>query len=127
MPDAADFYRLYLIPGTLHCGGGPGPSGVDWVQLLQDWVEKGKAPEAIVATGGEALGPHRQVLCPYPDRGATDTQGTAQCLAEAPVSGCPDPEQIGTLTGKDAASFAFHCVAPPKPAPPANATPPPRS
>ena len=26
-----DFYRLYLVPGMLHCGGGPGPGTVDWL------------------------------------------------------------------------------------------------
>jgi feruloyl esterase len=55
-----------MIPGMLHCGGGNGPCQVDWLSLLQDWVEHRKPPGEIIATGGETLGPHRQTLCPYP-------------------------------------------------------------
>ncbi len=50
--DPSDFYRLYLVPGMLHCGGGPGPSEVDWLRYLEDWVERGVAPGDIVATHG---------------------------------------------------------------------------
>jgi feruloyl esterase len=47
--DTSGFYRLYLVPGMLHCGGGPGPSGVDWLATLRAWVEDGKAPGDLVA------------------------------------------------------------------------------
>jgi feruloyl esterase len=47
--DPADFYKLYFVPGMLHCAGGPGPSGVDWLRHLEDWVEHGHAPGEIVA------------------------------------------------------------------------------
>ncbi len=40
--------RLFLLPGVLHCGGGTGPDQVDWVKLIQDWVEHEKAPDQIV-------------------------------------------------------------------------------
>jgi Tannase and feruloyl esterase len=57
------FYRLYLIPGMLHCGGGPGPSNVAWLDVLRAWVEQNQAPEGLVATGpGNAAQP----LCPFP-------------------------------------------------------------
>src|SRR6185295_12580747 len=32
------FYRLFLLPGVLHCEGGPGPDYVDCLQLIRDWV-----------------------------------------------------------------------------------------
>jgi feruloyl esterase len=57
------FYRLYLVPGMLHCGGGPGPSDVDWLAVLQDWVKTGQAPGALTAKGA---GGASQTLCPYP-------------------------------------------------------------
>jgi feruloyl esterase len=69
MGDPSDFYRMYLIPGMLHCGGGVGPSSVDWVAELDAWVTKGAAPAAITAKGGQgqaAGGPPEQLLCPYP-------------------------------------------------------------
>lgn len=43
------FERLYLLPGVYHCTGGEGPSLVDFLTPMLDWVEAGKAPEAIVA------------------------------------------------------------------------------
>lgn len=46
--DIQSHIRLFLLPGVLHCGGGPGPGEVDWIELLRDWVEKNKAPERVV-------------------------------------------------------------------------------
>jgi feruloyl esterase len=63
--DAGGFYRLYLVPGMLHCGGGAGPGDVGWLDVLRAWVEQGKAPAALEATA--AGGPAKsQLLCPYP-------------------------------------------------------------
>ena len=60
---AAGFYRLYMIPGMLHCQGGPGPGQVDWLSLVEAWVEQGKAPEAVTASAPSG---ETQLLCPYP-------------------------------------------------------------
>ena len=48
-PDINSFMKLYLLPGVLHCGGGDGPSQVDWLALIRDWVEKDIAPDKIIA------------------------------------------------------------------------------
>ena len=48
--DVQNFYRLYMVPGMAHCGGGPGPTAFDLQAALEDWVERGTAPEAVVAT-----------------------------------------------------------------------------
>ena len=56
MGDTSDFYRLFMVPGMLHCGGGNAPTNVDWLTLLEDWVEHGKAPAQAIAkptTGGD--------------------------------------------------------------------------
>jgi feruloyl esterase len=55
------FYRLFMVPGMGHCGGGPGPNQFgqtggdgdadhDVVVALEQWVEKGLAPNQIIAT-----------------------------------------------------------------------------
>jgi hypothetical protein len=62
-PDAASFYRLYMIPGMLHCQGGPGPGTVDWLTILDRWLEDKQAPHEVTATG---QGGASQLLCPYP-------------------------------------------------------------
>jgi hypothetical protein len=63
MGDASDFYRLYMIPGMLHCQGGAGPGTVDWLGVLDRWVEAKAAPHELTATG---QGGASQLLCPYP-------------------------------------------------------------
>ena len=79
MGDVDGFYRLYMIPGMLHCGGGPGPSGVDWLAKLDDWVERQTPPTAINATTTPVAGGQGQLLCPYPA-----VAGQAGCAARKP-------------------------------------------
>lgn len=45
-----EFFRLFLLPGVLHCGGGPGPNVFDFVTPLVSWVETGRAPDRVIAT-----------------------------------------------------------------------------
>lgn len=45
-----DFFRLFLIPGVHHCGGGPGLTEFDALSLLENWVEKGQAPDVMIAS-----------------------------------------------------------------------------
>jgi feruloyl esterase len=44
-----DFFRLFLIPGVHHGGGGPGLSEFDALTALEDWVEKGQPPKKLTA------------------------------------------------------------------------------
>ncbi len=62
-----DFYRLFMVPGMLHCAGGTGPSSFDAFGALVKWVEQGVAPERIIGshlTNGVA--DRTRPLCPYP-------------------------------------------------------------
>ncbi len=45
-----DYLRLFLLPGVLHCAGGPGPHQTDWLVHIQNWVEKGKAPDEVIVS-----------------------------------------------------------------------------
>jgi feruloyl esterase len=47
---AAESIRLFMAPGMTHCGGGPGPNTFDSVSAIEQWVEKGKAPEQMIAS-----------------------------------------------------------------------------
>jgi feruloyl esterase len=42
------FYRLFMVPGMGHCGGGEGAWDIDYLSALESWVEQGKAPERLV-------------------------------------------------------------------------------
>jgi feruloyl esterase len=77
---AADFCRLFLVPGCLHCGGGPGAAEVDWLSVIVDWVEQSKAPDLLIASkkqNGKVV--MTRPLFPYPDhavfKGSGDTNG----------------------------------------------------
>src|ERR1700753_30298 len=43
--------RLFMLPGMSHCSGGPGATHFDPLGAMVDWVEKGTAPERILAHG----------------------------------------------------------------------------
>ena len=57
-----DFYRLYMVPGMLHCGGGDAPTMVNWQAALESWVEKGESPGALVASDAKGA---TQTLTPF--------------------------------------------------------------
>jgi len=65
---AADFVRLFAVPGMAHCGGGPATDQFDALSAVVNWVEKGIAPDRIIATAGKNTAwPNRtRPLCPYP-------------------------------------------------------------
>ncbi len=59
-----DYFRLFLMPGVLHCDGGPGPDTADWPATIADWVENGKAPDRVIARKLAAGGAvSRRVRC----------------------------------------------------------------
>ncbi|MEJ2108704.1 MAG: tannase/feruloyl esterase family alpha/beta hydrolase [Acidobacteriota bacterium] len=67
-----DWMRLFLAPGMGHCGGGPGVNTFDSIGVLEQWVEKGVAPEKIMGAGANGL---TRPLCPYPQYAEYDGTG----------------------------------------------------
>jgi feruloyl esterase len=76
------------MPGVAHCGGGVGPDRNDAVTAVIDWVEKGKAPDKLIAskvTGGNVV--RTRPLCPYPQvarlsgQGNIDDAASFSCVA----------------------------------------------
>ena len=65
----ADFMRLYTAPGVDHVGSG-GPSNVDMLSVLVDWVEHGRAPEDLTVVEQQAALPiavdRSLPLCQWP-------------------------------------------------------------
>jgi hypothetical protein len=62
-----DFFRLFMVPGMFHCGGGIGTSVFDAATPLVSWVEAGQAPqkiEAVRVVSGKVV--RSRPLCPYP-------------------------------------------------------------
>ena len=61
----SEWSRMFLVPGMRHCGGGPALDQFDMLGAVVKWVEKGDAPESVIATGKAFPGRSRP-LCPYP-------------------------------------------------------------
>src|SRR5579872_862102 len=62
-----DFFRLFMVPGMFHCGGGIGTGTFDMLAPLMTWVEQGTAPDRIAAArvvNGKTV--RTRPLCPYP-------------------------------------------------------------
>jgi hypothetical protein len=95
-PKAADFSRLYMVPGMQHCAGGSGPNSFRQpiTASLEHWVEKGAAPGSIVAAKYKVDGnPSSGVvstrpLCPYPQvaryNGSGSIDDAANFVCRAP-------------------------------------------
>jgi Tannase and feruloyl esterase len=101
---ADSFVRLYMVPGMQHCGGGPGPNVFGQLGMspendaqhniylaLEEWVEKGTPPSAIIASKLEGDAPTGKVqmtrpLCVYPAeanyKGSGDTNDAANFACE---------------------------------------------
>jgi feruloyl esterase len=110
-PRTPDFYRLFMVPGMTHCGKGPGANAFGqsfWgralpvkndadhhiSRALEAWVERGIAPDKIIATKYVDENPAKgtqitRPICPYPEI----------------------PQYTGT--GSTAVSTSFVCAAPP--------------
>ena len=101
------FMRLFMAPGMQHCGGGPGANSFgqfapgadadhDLNQALERWVEKGIAPDKLIATkfvddkAEQGVAMTRR-LCPYPGaatyKGAGETNDAAnfECTHDAEI------------------------------------------
>lgn len=85
------FARLFMAPGNFHCSGGPGPDTFNTMETLVNWVEKGKAPERLMATKLADGKPVRtRPLCVYPQtatysgKGSTDNASSFVCTAPKP-------------------------------------------
>jgi hypothetical protein len=96
--EADSFVRLYMVPGMQHCGDGPGPDAFGQFlpfrsddpqhsmhAALEQWVEKGAAPSAFIASKFAADDKQHPTmtrpLCAYPQaakyKGSGDTNDAA--------------------------------------------------
>ena len=118
-PDAREFYRLFMAPGMLHCGGGPGPNSFgqslpqarpldpsaqnDILSALERWVEEGVPPKRIVAVKYVNDQPAQGIvrtrpLCAYPRTAVYRGSGSTD---DAANFDCRKPEYNGGDDGDD--------------------------
>ena len=89
-PKANEYCRLFLVPGCMHCGGGPGATEVDWLSVITDWVEHKQAPDRLTAYKHE----HGKLvlsrpLFPYPQyavyKGSGDPHNAESFVPKSPA------------------------------------------
>ena len=82
MAAARERARLFMVPGMGHCRGGNGPDTWDRLRPLVDWVERGVAPDALIAThqtNGQV--DNERPVCAVPQR----------AVYTGPAGGADDP------------------------------------
>ena len=86
---ARDFFRLFMMPGVFHCGGGPGCDSAPRLGALIDWVERGVAPARITASKFDGTKLVRtRPLCVFPQVARYNGSGSTD---EAANFTCADP------------------------------------
>jgi hypothetical protein len=98
-----EFFRLFMMPGMQHCGGGPGPNAIgapfalpapvmdaehDVLSALERWVERGKPPSKFADDNPAGAIKMQRPVCPYPKlavymgHGDTNVASSFKCRAE---------------------------------------------
>lgn len=84
------FYRLFMAPGMAHCSGGTGPNSFDMQGALEQWVERGTAPDQVIATRAtNGIVDRLRPLCRFPQvavysgRGDTNDAANFSCRERA--------------------------------------------
>jgi tannase/feruloyl esterase len=85
----SDNYRLFMVPGMNHCGGGDGTATFDMLTALENWVEKKQTPASIPASHTtEGRVDRTRPLCPFPQvaayKGTGSTDDAASFVCKQP-------------------------------------------
>jgi len=91
-----EFARLFMVPGMGHCAGGVGPNRFDALAALEPWVEKGTAPDTMIASKiANNVTERTRPLCPYPQvarwKGVGSTDEAASYACVDPLTGAVTP------------------------------------
>jgi hypothetical protein len=85
-----EFARLFMAPGVGHCSGGPGHQPQGAFDTVVNWVEKGIAPESLLAARNVQGATQTRPLCPYPAVATWDGKGPQ---GEASSYSCMAPKR----------------------------------
>lgn len=92
--------RLYVVPGMEHCSLGDGAYQIDWLGAMENWAERGQAPDALPAAHPAVAPPNpmgppappgkafTRPACAYPKLARYDGKGDA---ADAASYRCEAP------------------------------------
>jgi feruloyl esterase len=82
-PNQDDWFRLFMVPGMDHCGGGTGPNQFNKIAVLERWREQNEPPKFIPAARVNENGviDMTRPLCPYPQQAAYKGSGSTNDAA----------------------------------------------
>ncbi len=116
-----NFYRLFMVPGMGHCGGGPGANVLfrseqaatvplnpdrDMLTALEQWVEHGRAPSNFVASrlNKEGAIERTRLVCAYPKiakyRGMGDVNSADNWSCSSEPAPPPHPGPAARSSGE---------------------------
>ncbi|KAJ4031939.1 hypothetical protein NW761_012916 [Fusarium oxysporum] len=69
IPEVESFYRMFEVPGLLHCSGSKGGQPTNTFDVLRAWVENGTVPTELPHSFEDDNGDDQnRLLCPYPKK-----------------------------------------------------------
>ena len=103
--------RLFMVPAMQHCVTGDGPNSFDTLTALENWAERGVAPDAIPATHSTNEAVDRTMpLCKFPEeahyKGSGDPKSVANWSCPAADKSLLAVGPNGILAGANAAAPA---------------------
>ncbi|KAM6529705.1 hypothetical protein FALCPG4_007833 [Fusarium falciforme] len=92
IPKIHDFYRIFEVPGLLHCSGGPGGQPSNTFDALRAWVENGTVPNTLEHHYVDANGEKQnRLLCPYPKKAQLKRKAKGKKDVESNDFECLEP------------------------------------
>jgi feruloyl esterase len=102
--------RLFMVPGMQHCVGGAGPNSFDTLSALEQWVEKGIAPDAIPATHSTNNTVDRTMpLCKFPEKAHYKGSGNPNSVSSW---SCPQNDKSLLAVGPNGIQAGVSAVVP---------------
>jgi feruloyl esterase len=102
--------RLFMVPGMQHCVMGSGPNSFDTLTALENWTERGIAPDAIPATHfTNDVVDRTMPLCKFPEQ--AHYKGTGDPKSVASWS-CPEADKSLLSVGPNGIQAGANAAAP---------------
>ncbi len=113
--------RLFMVPGMQHCVLGAGPNSFDTLSALEQWVEKGIAPDAIPATHSTNNEVDRTMpLCKFPEKAHYKGSGDPNSVSNW---SCPQNDKSLLAVGPNGVLAGVSAVPPARVSAPAKQAP----
>jgi feruloyl esterase len=102
--------RLFMVPGMQHCVTGSGPNSFDTLTALENWTERGIAPDAIPATHSTNEVVDRTMpLCKFPEQAHYKGSGDPKSVASW---SCPEADKSLLAVGPNGIQAGANAAAP---------------